>query len=440
MLPKERSQYMLMYQLIQKNKVLIYSSYSIFMFLGFLSIWRTLSGYALNDISSLFGPVFYGFLIVLGIILLLKPLYYACLYAIVTGSVLLLSTIIVELSGWSWTEEVILAYTLLVAITGTISLFMISQGKEIVNGLGLSIIFSVMFFMLLHMTQLFPTLYSKLIYLLIAGQGAAFLFSILLLPWITYFLDKRTHLRRNTQERRIKKEGKSNSHLLRVMYILYIVSIVVSCYFVYQWMSSLAWTMIGAFSLFLLAALHNSFRTAFSIMSMALSIGVILTGSLFITPNDIEKDLVIGVILLLGIGLQPLIVRVHTPSEEISNYLLILYCFIAALLPLSINFLSLVNIEWIIITMLLGYLLLHVLGLIFFPLFKERFFLSKRRSSRPFSIPYSSSLPVFIAEKERIDDSNISIEVRERDLVIQYGDWLRKKEKRILESFSNNND
>jgi hypothetical protein len=439
MQPKERTQYMVMYQLIQKNKVLIYSSYSIFIILGFLSFWRTMTGYALDDVSSLFAPVFYAFLIVLGIILLLKPFYYACLYAIVTGSVMLLSTILVELSGWSWTDEVMFAYTLLVAISGTISLFMISQGKEIVKGLGISIIFSIMFFILLYLTQLFPTLYSKLILLLIAGQGAAFLFSILLLPWITNLLAKPTQLKVSKREKRVSKEGKS-SNFLHFMYMLYILSALLSFYFVYQWMSSHAWMMLGALSLFLLAALHNSFRTAFIIMSIVLSIGVILTASLYVSPTDIEKELVIGVILLLGIGLQPLLVRVHTPSKDISSYLLILYCFIAALLPLSVHIFSLVNVEWIIIIILLGYLLIHVLGLIFFPLFKEPLFAGKRRSNRPFSTLSSSSLPEFNREKERIDDSNISIEVRERDLMIHYGDWLRRKEKRILESFSKNND
>lgn len=433
---------MLMYQLIEKNKVLIYSSYSIFIILGFLSFWRTMTGYTLDDVSSLLAPVFYAFLIVLGIILLLKPFYYACIYAIVTGSVLLLSTILIEFSGWSWTDEVIFAYTLLVAISGTISLFIISQGKEIVKGLAISIIFSIMFFILLYMTQLFPTTYFKLILLLNVGQGAAFLFSILLLPWITYLLDKPkpSHLKFNKRKGRVTREGKSSNHPLGLMYALYILSAAFCFFLVFQWMSSLAWTMLGAFSLFLLAALHNSFRTAFIIMSIVLSIGVILTASLYVSPTDIEKELVIGVILLLGIGLQPLLVRVHTPSSDISNYLLILYCFTAALLPLSVHILSLVNVEWIIITILLGYLLIHVLGIIFFPLFKEPLFPVKRRSNRPFSTLSSSSLPELIREKERIDDSNISIEVRERDLMTHYGDWLRRKEKRILESFSKEND
>lgn len=431
---------MLMYQLIQKKKVLIYSSYSIFLFLGFLSLWRTMSGYSLNELSSLLAPVFYAFLVVFGILLLLRPIFFASLYTLVNGSVLLLITIFIDLSGWAWTEEVIFAHTLLVAITGTISIFIITQGKAVVQGVGISILFSTMFFILLHMTQLFPALYSNLILLLIVGQGAAYLFSILLLPWIEYFLGKDTYVKRKTQilKRNTKEKDEHKSILLRVLYIAYILIVVLSWYYVYLSMSALAWTMIGAFCLLLLAALFNSFKSALIMKSLILSIGIVLAASLIVTPAAIEKDLVIGVLLLLGIGLHPLLIRVLTPHTTSSIYLLVLACFIAALLPFGMS--SLENLEWVTNTILLGYLLVHILGLIYFPLFKEPFIVSKRRSSRPISSLISGLAPVSVDEKERINDSNISIEVRERDLAILYGSWLRERERRTLQDFSKNND
>jgi hypothetical protein len=452
---------MWLYDLVQRKRVFIYSSYTIFMFLAILSIWRTIEGYSLMELYSLFSPVIYAFLVVSGVLLLFKRAYFVLLYGLTMGSTLFMTTILVELSGWAWTEEIVFAYTLLIAVCTVLILFIFTtQHEEVIQAVGGSVLYSVSFFILLLVGQLFTPLLSQLMLILIVGQAVAYALSLLLLPFVRIIqgsskqVTSITAVKKKAIEKQagIKQaEGKNagNPHRFDgyrrvsvvILLLLYILSNLYSWYYVQQTIGYFEWIMVWAFSLFLLAAFFNSFKSSLIIHSVLLYIGTALAGGLFIAPPEAEAEVIMGALLLIGVGIHQQVIWMFTGYKKRSTYLLAFGCFLVALVPLLSGLVVLQSLQWTILTLFIGSLIVNGLSALYLPFFKMVFFSVKRRSNRPYLKSYTDETDAPSSEKkEQVDDSYISIGIRERDLTLHYGYWLRKKESRLQEDFSESND
>jgi hypothetical protein len=435
---------MWLFHIVQQKRVFIYSSYTIFMFLAILSLWRTIEGYSLSEISALFAPVFYAIIFVLCLLLLVKPAYFVLLYLITMSSILLMTTILVEVNGWTWTDELIVAYTLLTAVSGVIILFIFTQQEEMIHATGVSILYSISLFILLLVGELFTPLLSQLMLILIVGQAIAYVISILFLPWV--WLVQKDQKKRSpvsiAKRERTREESVGYHQASAIVLIgMYIGLVMFSWYYVQQTMIHLSWTLVWMFSLFLLAAFYNSFKSSLIIHSVLLFIGVTIAGILYIAPAEAEWEVIMGALLLIGAGTHQLVIWMLTAYKSRSTYLIAFFCFVAALIPLSFSFVALENFRWVTFTLLFGFLILSGLSVLYLPFLKQVFFLEKRRSNRPFHDLNSDSTPAPSPRiKEQVENSYISIGVRERDLILQYGKWLRKKETNLQENFSKNDD
>jgi hypothetical protein len=435
---------MWLFHIVQEKRVFIYSSYTIFMFLAILSLWRTIEGYSLSEISALFAPVFYALIFVLCLLLLVKPAYFVLLYSITMSSILLMTTILVEVSGWTWTDELIVAYTLLTAVSGVLILFIFTQQKEMIHATGVSILYSISLFILLLVGELFTPLLSQLMLILIVGQALTYVISILFLPWMWVVQKdqkKRSPISIAKRERTLVESVGYHRASAIVLICIYIALVLFSWYYVQQTMTHLSWTLVWIFSLFLLTAFYNSFKSSLIIHSVLLFIGVIIAGILYIAPAKAEWEVIMGALLLIGAGTHQLVIWMITSHKSRSTYLMAFCCFVAALIPLSFSFVALENFRWVAITLLFGFLILSGLSVLYLPFLKQIFFLEKRRSNRPFHDLNSDSTPApSPGIKEQVENSYISIGIRERDLILQYGKWLRKKETNLQENFSKNDD
>jgi hypothetical protein len=452
---------MWLYHLVQQKKVLIYSSYMIFMLLAILSLWRTIEGYSFMELSSLFTPVFYAFLLVTGVLLLFKPAYFVLQYVLAMGSTLLMTTILIELSGWAWTEEIIVAYTLLIAVcTVIILLIFTTQHEEVTQAVGCSIIYSISFFILLLVGQMFTPLLTKLMIILIVGQALAYVLTILFLPLSGIMQDfskritgrtvvQKVAIKKKVAKRKVTWMNKENTFQIGeygrasivFLLLLYISSVSYSWYFVQQNMEYFQWTVVWIFSLFLLAAFFNSFKSSLMIHGVLLYMGTALAEVLYFAPPEAEIEVIMGVLLFIGIGIHQHVVWVFTGFKNRSSHFLIFGCFLLGLFPLLSGLTVLQSSQWTILTILLGSFIVNILSVIYLPLFRQVLFAVKRRSNRPYHHSYANSTNAPSYEKkEQVNDSYISIGIRERDLTLHYGKWLRKKESKLIEDFSESND
>jgi hypothetical protein len=432
---------MWLYHLVQQKRVLIYSSYTIFMFLAILSLWRTIEGYSFMELSSLFAPVFYAFLAVMGVLLIFKPAYFVLRYGLTIGSTLLMTTILIELSGWAWTEEIVVAYTLLIAVCTVLILFnFTTQHEEVIQAVGVSILYSISFFILLLVGHIFEPLLTQLMLILIVGQALAYVLSILFLPLTGIAQGFSKQVTGKTVENTQEFIGYRRVSVV-ILLLLYILSVLYSWYYVQQNIAYFQWTMVWIFSLFLLAAFFNSFKSSLMIHCVLLYLGTALAGVVYIAPPEAEVEVIMGALLFIGVGIHQYVVWEFTGFKKRSTYLLIFGCFLVALVPLLTGLTVLQSSQWTVLTMLLGSIIVNGLSVIYLPFFKQVFFSVKRRSNRPYhnSNLKSANAPSF-EKKEHVNDSYISIGIRERDLTLHYGQWLRKKESKLLEDFSDSND
>jgi hypothetical protein len=442
---------MWLYHLASRKKILIYSIYFILLFLGLLALTRMGYTDSINATYSLFRPLIVSFIIVLIVISFYKSIYYTIFFTFQLGSVLIISLIFVELSGlYFTTKENVAVYIYLIATSSVIGLYILENVGSIVNAVGRAILFSTAFCSLLLVTKLFiplQFLQPAMLLLLLIGQIVAYFVSVIFLPIISNSpvhkevcgqYDDLTKL--NKEENKRVKEVKRSHQIFR-LYILILLTMP-SIYFLYQsnMIDSLAF--IWFLSLFLLAGTYNSFRKSFIIHSLLLLylpvvvISSILLnyfeeGKLILNHTLVYPELLMGLVLSWGIGILPLLIRVYTSYNSGKLHSFSILIFVLALLPIVGGLGSELGLKWFTFMMILGYSIVNTISTIYYPIMDAILYKESKRADRPFN---------GVDNKDRIEDKitknysdpvAISVEDREKNLAAKYGEWLKRKEKRL---------
>jgi hypothetical protein len=424
---------MWLYHFAQNNKLLTYSTYLIFMMLGMIAFSRTVRYW--DSITQLY-PILFSFGLIIGLFLLFINRQFAFISFLSISSVLLITTIYIEISSIEWVgNELVQVFLFLLAISSVISLFIFEGEDSIAKAIGLSILYSTILFIILIISRLFQPLSAPFLLVLLVGQVVSYSVSMLLLP---FYSSRSSDSIPRKQKGAIKEYQERSSIIngvLSVLYFLVILSFIVYVVFI---LGFYKWIMIWFFSLFLVAGLFNSFRKALIIHILLLSVVLAPLASKLFLPTIEEWELVTGVIVFLGVGLYPLFTWFYTKYHNPSLYTLAFITFISAIFPMLLGR-SLLPSYGVTIVVLAGYIIVSGVSILYYPIFERQLFLEKKRGQRPYL--YEAVLSHSNEDKgtEEIEKF-ISGAQRERELVQQYKEWLRKREGKLAQSFSKKDD
>lgn len=428
---------------IVQKKIVFFSCYIIFVSLGLLAFWSSLSSLTAN-VFSLFAPIHYTIGIVLGVVLLFfrsisKVLFLLC-YLL---SLFFITSISLQILEVAWSEQTISAFVYLLALGSIIGLFTLEKNIELVKALAIPVLYSTFFFVLLFITKAISPVYRDMILILIIGQGVAYILCFILLSIFGYRQDEQKDDVRHGQLRR-RKESKRVSVTLyyRLAFLVYIILLLLSWIYVSQVLDLFYLVaLLLFFSFFLLAALHNSLSKSLLVHSIVAFISVPICSLSLFSSFTSTVEMMMGVYFCIGIGSYLLIMWVYTNGlGQFRLYLLSFITSITALFPLLLGEGTLPGIQEITFAFISAYSVLSILSLIVIPMMKKQWLVPRKRADRVFRQDLFTELTN--KERERSDKGwkDYSAEERERNLTLQYRSWLEKKEKRLGSFFSNKND